>query len=738
MSISRRAAIQTLAVAGATAAVPKPLLARSPKTPTPEAVSILYDSTRCVGCQECVRGCASNGGCEETATGPNPSLSPVALTVLKRKETSGGPAFVKQQCMHCVDPACVSACMLHAMQQQPDGSVTWQGDLCVGCRYCQIGCPFTLPRFEWDTPLPELKKCDLCYERRGEGELPLCVDNCRMGALAYGPREAVLEEARRRVAERPERYNPHIYGETENGGTAWVYLTKAGTEFAELGLPSLPDRSPAAYGETVHHAIYKWFLAPVALFGIFVTRVRRTYHAAHAHDHEENDGDHGGDNPGHGGGGGGGDHGHGGGDHGGGKGNGHDSAPLGGKLLTWPFMILGLLTALGMATFLYRFAVGLGPATALNDGYPKGLWLTFNVVVGTAMACGGYALAITVYLFNKGKYHPLVRSAMLVSALGYTLGGTTVLIDLGRTWHVWKLMVFPGLWNFNSVLLEVALCVILYTGVLWIEISPSIMERWEREGKDRLRRIARFVSPKLNRVMPYAIAVGLLLPTMHQSSLGSLMLLAGEKLHPLWQTPILPLLFLVSVIGMGFASTTLESLTSSWAFKRPRETPMLQSLARPAAGALLLYVVLRMIDVTARGHLGLVLAGDMYSTLFLIEMGLFVIPAVALLMEGPRASVTLLVTSGITIMVAGGLYRFSSFLIAFNPGPEWTYWPTAMEYMGSIGLVTLGIMGYVVIVKKLPILRSVPSPEAVLPPAAPEGEVPSPRPAPAPAYREAT
>jgi Ni/Fe-hydrogenase subunit HybB-like protein/Fe-S-cluster-containing dehydrogenase component len=700
MSITRRAALQTLAVAGAAAVMPKPLLARAPKKASADAVAVLYDSTLCVGCQECIRGCSASNGCEDTATGPNPQLSPVALTVLKRKETSAGPAFVKMQCMHCVDPSCVSACMLGAMKQNGDGSVTWQADLCVGCRYCQIGCPFTLPRFEWDTPFPELTKCDLCEDRRAEGELPACVDKCRMGALVFGPREEVLAEAHRRIEERPDRYNPDVYGERENGGTAWLYLTRRDVSFAELGLPALPDQSPAASAESVHHTIYKGFLAPLALLAAFVTTVRRNYHRSHAPNGDGN----GNGGPGHD------QHGT---DHGE---HGHDTAtPIGGKLLTWPFMILAAITAVGMGAFLYRFVFGLGPSTGLNDGYPKGLWLTFNVVVGTAMACGGYALAIMVYLLNRGKYHPLVRSAMLVSALGYTLGGTTVLIDLGRTWHVWKLMVYPGLWNFNSVLLEVALCVILYTCVLWIEISPSIMERWEREGKDRLRRIAQFMSPKLNKAMPYAISVGLLLPTMHQSSLGSLMLLAGEKLHPLWQTPLLPLLFLISVVGMGYASTTLESLTSSWAFKRPRETPMLRSLARPAAMVLLLYVAIRMVDVTMRGHLGMVLAMDSYATLFLLEMGLFVIPAVALLFEGPRASTWMLVTAGVTVMVAGGLYRFSTFLIAFNPGPEWSYWPTAMEFMGSIGLVTLGIMGYMVIVKKLPILRSVPSPEAVLP-----------------------
>jgi formate dehydrogenase iron-sulfur subunit len=178
MSITRRTAIQTLAVAGAAAVMPKPLLARTPGSLSRGAVAF-YSIPRTASGVRSASGGAREQWVRGHGDGPESAAFAAALTVLQRNETRRGSAFVKVQCMHCVDPACVSACMLGAMQKQADGSVTWNGDLCVGCRYCQIGCPFTLPRFEWDTPLPELTKCDLCQERRAEGELPACVDQCR-------------------------------------------------------------------------------------------------------------------------------------------------------------------------------------------------------------------------------------------------------------------------------------------------------------------------------------------------------------------------------------------------------------------------------------------------------------------------------------------------------------------------------------------------------------------------------
>jgi Ni/Fe-hydrogenase subunit HybB-like protein/Fe-S-cluster-containing dehydrogenase component len=676
MPITRRRAIQALAAAGATAALPRSLQAARARVAAPEAVAVLYDPVRCIGCKACIEGCAVSKGCDpESAVRDEAQLSPSVLTVLRSQEAGGTQTFMKMQCMHCVDPACVSACMLGAMAKNADGSVTWQGDLCVGCRYCGIGCPYNVPRFEWDTPLPKLTKCELCPERRAEGKQPACVESCVRGALVYGKREEMLAEARGRIAARPDQYEPHIYGEHEGGGTSMLYMAKKGVSFASMGLPSLGPVSVPFMPEKIQHTLYKGFAAPLALLAVFTTVVKRNKKraadAAGAH-HEE------------------------------------DAEPVGGKLLTWPVLVLAALASVAVGLVIYRFIVGLGATTALNDGYPKGLWLTFNVVVGTALACGGYGLAILVYLLNRGRYHPLVRSAMLVSALGYTGGGLTVLLDLGRTWNVYALVIYPGKWNFNSILLEVALCVMLYTCVLWVEVSPGLIAQWKRSGKDGLRRIAEFTSPKIEAALPYAIAVGLLLPTMHQSSLGSLMLLAGSKLHPLWQTNLLPALFLISCVAMGYAGATLECLITGKAFKRPMELGMLRRLARPFVFVIMFYVILRALDVVWRDQMMAIWRMDRFTYLFFVEMGLFLAAAVALLAWGRRAGPAFLATVAVMVAFGGALYRFSTFLIAFDPGPQWSYFPTASEIMVSIGLVAGQVLLYVLLVKLFPILRGAP------------------------------
>jgi Ni/Fe-hydrogenase subunit HybB-like protein/Fe-S-cluster-containing dehydrogenase component len=680
MSVTRRVAIQTLAAAGATAVLPAPLRARPPKVPAEDAIGVLYDPTLCIGCQDCVRGCALHQGCDpEAVTEHHTPLAPPYLTVLQKHEHEGVEAFHKVQCMHCVDPACVSACMLGAMQQQPDGAVTWNGDLCVGCRYCQIGCPFTVLRFEWDTPTPSIVKCDLCSERRADGLEPACVEACKRGALAFGRRSELIEEAYRRIDARPLRYEQKLYGEHDGGGTSWLYLAKAGLSHAEVGLPQLGTRSVPSLPETIQHTLYKGMIAPLALLGLLGAVVRRSSRRLHEHEKLEEA-----------------------------LGHAHVSEPVGGRLLTWPAAFLALLVALGVAATVWRFLAGLGATTNLSDGYPMGLWIAFDVVTGTALACGGYAVALLVYVLNRGRYHPLVRAAVVTSALGYTLGGLSVLIDLGRPWNFWKIPLFIGDWNFNSILLEVALCIMLYTTVLWIEVSPALFEQWQKSQVTRLRRLALKVSPVLEKAMPYAIAVGLLLPTMHQSSLGSMMLLGGAKLHPLWHSPLLPLLFLVSCVGMGYAAVTLEATLSSRVFRRPSETPMLRALAGPVALVLLTYVMIRGIDVTRRGLLPLVLELDGPALLFLTEMALFTLPALALLVWRRRAGAVFLSTLAVFVILAGGLYRFSTFLIAFNPGPEWSYFPSLVEFAVTIGLVAAEILGYVILVKKFPILRGAP------------------------------
>ena len=225
--------------------------------------------------------------------------------------------------------------------------------------------------------------------------------------------------------------------------------------------------------------------------------------------------------------------------------------PLGGKVLTRQFLLILTVGLLGGLLILYRFFVGLSAVTNLSDGYSWGIWKPLNVVIATGIGSGGYAMALTVYVLNRGKFHPLVRPALLVGALGYTIGGASVMVDLGRWWNILKVPVFVWAWNGNSVLLEVAICFLTYLAVLWTELSPAVLE-----GLDDHRTLgkhARWVAPKLARAMPFIIALGVLLPTMHQSSLGSLFLLS-TFLHPFWHTGLLPLLFLISTLMMGFSS----------------------------------------------------------------------------------------------------------------------------------------------------------------------------------------
>lgn len=385
------------------------------------------------------------------------------------------------------------------------------------------------------------------------------------------------------------------------------------------------------------------------------------------------------------------------------------ATPVGGPVVTRPFQVLAALAVLALALLAWRFVAGLGAVTALNDGYPWGLWIAFDVVVGTALASGGYAVAILVYVLNRGRYHPLVRSALVTSALGYTLGAIGVIIDLGRFWEVWKVPIFFWRWNLNSILLEVALCITLYVFVLWVEVSPAFLERAKLSRRARVRRFAERAIPRLEKAMPFLIALGLLLPTMHQSSLGSLMLLAGPRLHPLWSTPLLPLLFLVSCIAMGYAVVVLESTLAARAFGRPRETALLAGLSSAMVVVLALYLALRLGDVAARGQLGHLRVGDRYAVLFLVEMALFLIPAVLLLRRRRLVQSAYLFRAALWIVLAGALYRFSTFLFAFNPGVQWAYFPAVQEILITVGLVALEVLAYVVIVKHFPILQGAPA-----------------------------
>jgi Ni/Fe-hydrogenase subunit HybB-like protein len=372
----------------------------------------------------------------------------------------------------------------------------------------------------------------------------------------------------------------------------------------------------------------------------------------------------------------------------------HEPKPLGGKIFTKPFQILLIFGVIGVFLILKRYFFGLGSVSNLNDGYPWGMWIVYDVVTGTAIACGGYSMALLVYVFNKGEYHPLVRSALMAGMFGYTLAGVSIYVDTGRWWNLQNIFIPPTA-NPNSIMFEVAVCVALYVAVMWIEFSPSFLEN-QKEQKGKLKII--------NKVMFVFISIGVLLPTMHQSSLGSLMIIGGHKLHSLWQTNLLPLMFLLTAITMGYAIVIFESLFASLGLKRPLETSLLSKLAAIIPKLIIAFFVVRIADLIYRGALGEIFRFNLQSIMFIIENLLFIYPMVVLLSAKKRQAPKYLFLSAVSMLVAGALYRFDAFLIAFNPGNGYHYFPAFSEIMITVGIIAIEIMAYLWFVKRLPVL----------------------------------
>jgi Ni/Fe-hydrogenase subunit HybB-like protein len=369
--------------------------------------------------------------------------------------------------------------------------------------------------------------------------------------------------------------------------------------------------------------------------------------------------------------------------------------PLKRPVMTFPFLVLCVVAVIGTYFLAQRFIHGMGMVTNLNGGYAWGVWVVYDVVVGTALACGGYALAITVYVMNKGKYHPLIRPALLASLLGYGLGGLGAMIDMGRWWQFYNIFT-PWHMNFNSVMLEVGLCVATYILVLCIEFAPTLLEKIGAQGAIKV----------LNKVLFFFIALGVLLPTMHQSSLGSMLIAMGYKVHPLWQSlQLQPLLAILTALTMGFAVVVFEASFSSVGFRRPDETPILAGLGKAIMGLISVYLLVRFGEVIVNGKLGLIFAGDLGSLMFLLETTLFVFPLVVLISEKRRGHGPLLLWASVSMLFAGALYRFNAFLITYDPGPGYSYFPSTSEIMVTAGMVAIEIMAYLIIVKKFPVLH---------------------------------
>jgi Fe-S-cluster-containing dehydrogenase component len=246
---------------------------------SPDRMGVLVDTTVCIGCRHCEFACKSAHGLDTPPLESYDDKTPfdhmrrpdaTALTVVNRYDNPKNPELpftVKVQCMHCDHPACVSACIVGAISKEENGSVQWDTDKCIGCRYCMVACPFQVPAFEYRKALnPRIMKCDFCAERRKDGKLPACVEACPVEALTYGPREELLRVAKDRVKRSPDRYVDHIYGEYEVGGTDWCYL--AGTDFEKLQFPKLATKPAPGVSESIQHGIFAYFVPPVSLYAL--------------------------------------------------------------------------------------------------------------------------------------------------------------------------------------------------------------------------------------------------------------------------------------------------------------------------------------------------------------------------------------------------------------------------------------------------------------------------------------
>jgi len=251
------------------------------------------------------------------------------------------------------------------------------------------------------------------------------------------------------------------------------------------------------------------------------------------------------------------------------------TAPMGGDIVTRPFLFFALLVLIAIVLLGVRFVYGLGEVTNLNNGYPWGLWVVLDIHITAAIGCGGYILAVVIYILNKGEFHTLIRPALLGSAFAYTLANLAAFADIGRWWNFYQIAL-PWNINLNSVMIEVAMCMGLYMIVLWAELVPSFLEHFRKQK----------YLPTFNKFLFFIISLGIVLPTMHQSGLGALIVVAGNKISPLWQTPWISFLFLLSAIIMGFAIVVFEGAVTVLGLGRRLELHLYQRLANVLRWAL--------------------------------------------------------------------------------------------------------------------------------------------------------
>jgi len=375
--------------------------------------------------------------------------------------------------------------------------------------------------------------------------------------------------------------------------------------------------------------------------------------------------------------------------------------PVGGKILTPPILFLSLLFLIGFYFLVVRYIYGIGSVSNLSHHQAWGVWKVMGVLVGAALVNGGYVTAFVVYIINKGAYHRFVRQAVLFSLLGYSFAGFSLAYDTGR--YIGLLNFFiPKYMQTNSVLFEVGICIAAYILILAIEILPAILEKFMPEGGQK--NWAASLHAYLNKILFLTVAFGVLLPTMHQSGLGGLAFLFGQKLSPLWQTPLISLLYVISSIFMGFCIViALECLTVA-DFKSKSYVNMLGTMMKMAFYVTILYSVIRWIEIFRNGAAGLAMELSFESLFFWAE---WILVAVGLyLVSGQKklSSPKNLFLGSCALLTGGLLYRLNTYIIGYESVPGLTYFPSLPELMISIGMFALQIIIFITIIKIFPVI----------------------------------
>jgi len=377
-------------------------------------------------------------------------------------------------------------------------------------------------------------------------------------------------------------------------------------------------------------------------------------------------------------------------------------APVPAPLWTPGVIVMVALMATAGAFIIARFVGGLAAVTNLRQAHPWGLWIGVDVATGVALAAGGFTTAALAHIFGRHHYEAVTRPALLTAMLGYTFVSIGLFVDIGRSWAIWKPVVF---WQPNSVLFEVAMCVVIYLHVLYIEFIPVVAERFG-EKIPLLATLNRI----LGKVMWVFIIAGVVLSCMHQSGLGSLMLIAPAKVHPLWYTPVLPLLFLLSAVAVGYPMVVFETTLATSSLNLQDEMPVLTPLSRITILLLGIYLAVKIGDMAVRGTFGYLLENTTQSRAFIVEV-LFgvIVPWVMLVIPAVRRSRRWLFVA-CTLIVAGvALNRINVFLVSYNPPyADQSYFPSIGEISVTVGLIAALMLCYRLAVTYLPVISARP------------------------------